>query len=249
MTEWLSVHTQGKGWAVPAAGGGGWSGQGAAAAASDGPDTAGWAKMAGVRGGSPALERTHGKPMRIWNLILALLSPVILDKWTSEPACWFIKQGSEYFTLSGSLKIQFSSVTQSYPILRDPMDCSTLGFPIHHHLLELTQTHVYWIGDAIQPSHPVALPSPPVFNLSQHSFQWVGSSHQVAKDWNFSFNISPSNEYSGLISFRVDKLELLAIQGTFKSLSSTTIWRRQFFGTQTSLWSNSHIHTWLLEKL
>ena len=76
------------------------------------------------------------------------------------------------------------------------------------------------VGDAIQPSHPLSSPSPPAFNLSQHQglFQWVSSSHQVVKILVFSFSISPSNEYSGLISFRMDQLDLLAVQGTLKSL-------------------------------
>ena len=80
-------------------------------------------------------------------------------------------------------------------------------------------THVHWIGDAIQPSHPLSPPSP-ALNLSQHEglFQWVSSSHQVAKYWSFSFSISPSNEYSGLISFRIDWFDLLAVQGTLKNL-------------------------------
>ena len=123
---------------------------------------------------------------------------------------------------------QFSSVTQSCPILCDPMDCSTPGLPVHHQLPEFTQTHVHWVGDAIQPSHPLSSPAPPAFNLSQHQglFHWVRSSHQVAKvlvalantsgGWSISFSISPSNEYSRLISFRMDWLDLLAVQGTLK---------------------------------
>ena len=77
----------------------------------------------------------------------------------------------------------FSSVTQSSLTLRNPIDCSTPGLPVHHQLPEFTQTHVHWVGDAIQPSHPLSSPSPPAFNLSQHQglFQWVSSSHQVAK--------------------------------------------------------------------
>ena len=77
----------------------------------------------------------------------------------------------------------FSSVTQLCPTLCDPMDCSTPGLPVHHQLLEFTQTHVRWVSDAIQPSHPLSSPSPPTFNLSQHQglFQWVRSSHQVAR--------------------------------------------------------------------
>ena len=116
--------------------------------------------------------------------------------------------------------VQFSSVAQSCPTLCDLMDCTMPGLPVHHQLPEFTQTHVHWIGDAIQPSHPLSSPSPPTFNLSecQGLFKWVSSSHQVAKYWSFSFSISPSNEYSGLISFRMDWLDLLAVQGTLKSL-------------------------------
>ena len=84
---------------------------------------------------------------------------------------------------------------------------------------ELAQTHVHRVSDAIQPSHPLSSPSPPAFNLSQRQglFKWVNSLHQVAKYWSFSFSISPSNEYSGLISFKMDWLDLLAVQGTLKS--------------------------------
>ena len=79
--------------------------------------------------------------------------------------------------------VQFSSVAQSCPTLCDSMDCSTPGLPVHHWLLESTQSHVHWVDDAIQPFHPLSSPSPPAFNLSQHQglFQWVSSSHQVAK--------------------------------------------------------------------
>ena len=98
------------------------------------------------------------------------------------------------------------------------MDCSTPGFPVLHHLQEFAQTHVHWVGNAIQTPHPLLSPSRPVFNLSQHQgvFQRVGSSSQVARS--FSFNISPSSEYSGLISFRIHWFHLLALQGTLKSL-------------------------------
>ena len=121
--------------------------------------------------------------------------------------------------------------------------------PVHHQLLEPTQTHVHQIGDAIQPSHPLSSPSPPAFILSQHQ---VFSNESVLhirwpKYWSFSCSISPSNEYSGLISFRIDWLDLLAVQGTLKSLLPT-VQKHQFFGAQHSLQSNSHINTWLLEK-
>ena len=103
---------------------------------------------------------------------------------------------------------QQGSVQFSRPVVYDcdPMDCSTPGLPVHHQLPELAQTHVHWVGDAIQPSHLLSSPFPPTFNLSQHQglFQWVSTSHQVAKIWSFSFSISPSNEYLGLISFRID---------------------------------------------
>ena len=102
-------------------------------------------------------------------------------------------------------------------LLCNPMDCSTPGFPLHNQVPKLAQTHVHWVSKAIQPSHLLS-PSPPAFTLSQHQglFQWVSSSHQVAKCW--SFIISPSNDYSGPISFRMDWLDLLAVQGTLKSL-------------------------------
>ena len=107
-------------------------------------------------------------------------------------------------------------------ILGDPMDCSTLGFPVLHYLWEFAQIHVHWIGDAIQPSHLLLSPSHLAFNLSQHQglFWWVGSSHQVAKLLELQFSISPSSEYSGLISFQIDCFDLLVetIQGTLKSL-------------------------------
>ena len=79
--------------------------------------------------------------------------------------------------------VQFSSVAQSCLTLCDPIDCSTPGLPVHHQLSEFTQTHVHWVGDAIQPSHPLSSPSPLAFNLSQHQglFRWLSSSHQVAK--------------------------------------------------------------------
>ena len=131
----------------------------------------------------------------------------------------------------------FSSVAQSCLTLCDPMDCSTPGLPAFHHLLELAQTHVHWISDAIQPSHPLSSllllsPIPPsirVFsNESTLRMRWP-------KYWNFSFNISPFNEHSGLISFRMDWLDLLAVQGTLKSLqhhsSKASILRRSAFFT------------------
>ena len=116
--------------------------------------------------------------------------------------------------------VQFSSVAQSCPTLCNPMDCSMPGFPVHHQLLELAQTHVHWVSNAIQPSHslssPFLLPSvfPSIRLFSKESVLCI----MWPKDWSFSFSISSSNEYSGLISFRMDWLDLLAVQGTLKSL-------------------------------
>ena len=114
-------------------------------------------------------------------------------------------------------KLPISSVAQSYPTL---WPHGLPDFPVHHHLPEFPQTHVHWVGVAIQPSHPLSSPSPPVFSLSQHQglFQGVSCSHQVAKYWSFGFSISSSNEYSELISFRIDWFDLFAVQWTLKSL-------------------------------
>ena len=100
------------------------------------------------------------------------------------------------------------------------MNHSMPGLPVHHQHPESIQTHVHWVSDAIQPSHPLLSPSLPALNLSQHQglFKWVSSPHQWPKYWSFSFNISPSNEHPGLTSFRMDWLDLLAVQGTLKSL-------------------------------
>ena len=100
------------------------------------------------------------------------------------------------------------------------MSCNTPVLPVQHHLPEPTQTHAHWVSDAIQPSHPLSSPSPPAPNPSQHQglFQWVSSCIRWPKYWSFSFSISPSNEHPGLISFRMDWLDLLAVQGTIKSL-------------------------------
>ena len=132
-----------------------------------------------------------------------------------------------------AFSVQFSSVAQSCLTLCNPMDRRTPGFPIHHQLPKFTQTHVHWVSDAIQPSHPLSSPSS-AFNLSQHQglFQWVRSSHQVTKVLEFQLQHQPSNEYSGLISFRMDWLDHLAVQGTLKSLL-------QHHSTKTSILQGS----------
>ena len=129
--------------------------------------------------------------------------------------------------------------------LCDPMGCSTPSFPVYHQLLGFTQTHVHRVCDAIQPSHPLSpllllpsiFPSNRVFsNESALCIRWT-------MYWSFSFSISPSNEYSALISFRVYWFDLLAIQGLSRVFSNTTVQKHQFFSAQLSSQSNSHVHT------
>ena len=115
--------------------------------------------------------------------------------------------------LTENVSVQFSSVTQPCPTLCDPMDCSTPGLPLHHQLPEFTQTHVHWVSDAIQPSHPLSplLLPPSIFpSITVFFNESILCIIRWPKYWSFSFSISPSNEYSGLISFRMDWLDLLA---------------------------------------
>ena len=122
------------------------------------------------------------------------------------------------------------------------MDCNIPGFPVLHYLPEFVQTHVHWVSDAIEPSHPLLPPSPPALSLSQH--QGLSSELTLGirwpKYWSFSFSINPSNEYSGLISFRIDWFDLPAVQGTLKSLlqhpssKASILWCSAFFMIQLS---------------
>ena len=168
-----------------------------------------------------------------------------VDRW----ALWgFLVQCSlqssfvYYFPCNIVFLISSVQSAQPCPTLCDPMNRSTPGLPIHHQLPEFTQTHVHWVGDAIQPSHPLSSPSPPdpippsirVFSKeSALRLRWP-------KHWSFSFSISPSNEYPGLISFRMDWLDLLAVQGTLKNLlqhhssKASILWRSAFFTVQLS---------------
>ena len=122
------------------------------------------------------------------------------------------------------------------------MNRSMPGLPVQHQLPEFTKTHVHRVSDAIQTFHPLSSPFPPALNLSQHQglFQWVNASCEVAKVLSFSFSISPSNELPGLISFRMDWLDLLAVQGTLKSLlqhhssKASILWRSAFLTVQLS---------------
>ena len=143
--------------------------------------------------------------------------------------------------MSSSIKLLVSSVAQLCPTLCDPMNHSTPGLPVHHKLPEFTQTHVHQVSDAIQPSHPLPSPSflPPIppsirvfSNDSTLCMRWP-------KYWSFSFSISPSNKYSGLISFRMDWLDLPAVQGTLRSLLQHRSSKASIFGAQLSSQSNS----------
>ena len=140
------------------------------------------------------------------------------------------------------IQFQFSSVVQLCPTLCNPMDCSMPGLPVHHQLPELAQTQVHWTSDAIQPSHPLypLLLLPSIFagmkvfsNESVLRIRWP-------KFWSFSFSISPSSEHPGLISFRMDWLDLHAVQGTLKSLlqhhssKASILWCSAFFIVQLS---------------
>ena len=149
------------------------------------------------------------------------------------------------------LWIYCCSVAKSCLSLRNQMDYSTPGFTVLHCLQEFAQTHVHWADDALPPSHPLLPPSLPVLNLSWHQglFQWVSLCIRWPKCWSFGFSISPSNEYLGLISLGWTGLISLQSKGLSRIFSNTTVQKHQFFGAQFSLWSKSHIHTWLLEKL
>ena len=134
-----------------------------------------------------------------------------------------------------------AQVTQSCGSLCNTMDSSTPGLPVYHQCLELAQTHDHWVGDAIQPSHPLSSPSPSL-NLSEHQglFKWVRSSHQVAKVLEFQLQQQFFQWIFRMISFRMDWLDLLAVQGTLKSLlqhhslKASILWRSAFFTVQLS---------------
>ena len=130
-----------------------------------------------------------------------------------------------------------SSVAQACLTLCNPMDCNMPGFPTHHQLQEFAQTHVYRVSDIILPSHPLLSPFPPAFNLFQHQglFQKSVLHIRWPKYWSFSFRISPSNEYSGLISFRMNWIDSLQSKGLSRVFSNITVQKHQFFGTQLSL--------------
>ena len=141
------------------------------------------------------------------------------------------------------------SVTKFCPILRNPMDGSIPGFPVPHHLLEFAQVHVCWIGDAIQPFHPLSPSSPSPINLSQH--QGLLPVSQLFTSGGQSIGASASvlpKSSRGWFLLRLTDLISLLFKGLSRVFSNTTVWKLQFFSTLPSLVPSSHIHTWLLER-
>ena len=145
--------------------------------------------------------------------------------------------------------LRFGSVAQSCPTLWDPMNHSMPGLPVHHQLPEFTQTHIHRVSDAIEPTHPLSFPFPPSLNPSQHQslFQWVNSSHEVAKGLVFQLQ-----HHSLQRNPRIDLLQN-GLVGSFCSPSDSqdsppTAQIKSINSSQLSSQSNSHIHTWPLEK-
>ena len=170
----------------------------------------------------------------------------------ARPPCWlWVWTLCEMYLCFPCHRVKDEQVVVfSYSVVSDSLGPHRLQharLPCLHYLPDFAPSHILWVGDAIQPSPPLSPPSPPALSLSQHQgrCQGIHSLSQVAKDW--SFSISPSSEYSGLISFRIDWISLL-YKGLWRVFSSTTVWKPQFFDAQPSLWSDSHICIWLLEK-
>ena len=169
--------------------------------------------------------------------------------WFQQSGCmtwvWFTEETTRPWERQplDSASVQSSSVAQSCPTVCDPMNQSTPGLPVHHQLPESNQTHAPCVDDAIQPSHPLSSPSPPALDLSSlrvFSNESAPCIKWWPDYWSFSFNISPSNEQPGLISFRMERLDLLAVQETLKSLlqhhssKASILWCSDFFIVQTS---------------
>ena len=145
--------------------------------------------------------------------------------------------------LGAQLGVSFALVQLLSPTLCDPVNCSTPGFPVLHSLPELAQTHVHWVGDAIQPSHPLSPTFPPALGLSQHQglFQWVGrlaSSGGQRIGASALVSVLPMN-IQGWFPLGLTSLTSLLSKELWRAFSSTTIRKHQFFGTRSSLWSNS----------
>ena len=141
----------------------------------------------------------------------------------------------------------FVAVIQSlsHVWLCNPIDCSMPGFPFLHYLLKFAQTHVPWVSDAIQPSYILSFPAPPAFYLCQHKgfFQWVSSGGKI-----IGASASALVQSMCWLPLGLTGLISLLSKGSSRVFSSTIVWKHQFFSTQPSLWSNSYICSWLLER-
>ena len=185
-------------------------------------------------------ESWEGKPkiLQHWNTVASWQMPTKLKNINFRK-----------LSLLSFYSVQFSSVAQLCPTLCNPMNHSTPGLPVHHQLLEFTQTHVHQVGNVIQPSHPLSSPSPaPSPPGIRVLFQWVNSLQEVTKvlefqlqhqSFQWTLDLSPLG-WTGWIS--------LQSKGLSRVFSNTTVQKHQFFGAQLSSQSNSHIHTWPLEK-
>ena len=176
---------------------------------------------------------------------LHLFVPLLVEETNFLLCDWKTEWGS-----LRSSHVQFSSVAQSCPTLRDPMNRNMPGLPIHHQFPEFTQTHVHRVSDAIQPSHSLLSPSSPAPNPSQH--QSLPMSQFFTLDGQIigasaSASVLPVNLQDWFPLGLPGWISLLS-KGLLRIFSNTTIQKHQFFGAQLSLWSNSYIHTWLMEK-
>ena len=183
-------------------------------------------------GGELVLNRIFRQEVQDWRKI--------------ELHCCFTSTYETYY-LHQSVRL----AAQSCPTLCDQMDCSTPGFPVHHQLPLLSQTHIHWVSDVIQPFHPLLSASPAAFSLSQHQglFQWVSSLHQVAKvlELQLQPSVLPMDIQDWFLLGLTGLMSLLS-RGLSRVFSNTIVQKHQFFNTQLSFWSNTHIHAWLLEK-
>ena len=201
------------------------------------PDPPQWARL--------PQPHSHSLPNESKEWVTAHI-PSCLESFNSTIAPLLKKKQDLNSTEAGKIQhTGFSSVTQSCLTLGNPTHCSTPGFPVHHLLPELAQIHVHWVGDAIQPSHPLLSPSifPSIKIFSSESVLCI----RWPKYWSFSFSISPFSEYSGLIFFRVDWLDLLAVQGTLSLLQHHS-WKASILQCSAFFMVQFSHHTWLLEK-